>query len=116
MKFCNSHLTRNIFNLNMRRFFLCLVYTRLKIVDTSQAATTRSHDHCAIALGLPQDDCPILCALQRHRAATLRAAYDYRKSLAKKIQSKIARCPHDHRAVPVRGSYDVTAMCLRAIF
>ena len=23
------------------------------------------------------------------------------------------RCPHDHRAVPVRGSYDVTAMCLR---
>ena len=24
------------------------------------------------------------------------------------------RCPYDHRAVPVRGSYDVTAMCLRA--
>ena len=24
------------------------------------------------------------------------------------------RCPHDHRAVPVRGSYDVTGMCLRA--
>ena len=24
------------------------------------------------------------------------------------------RCPHDHRAVAVRGSYDVTAMCLRA--
>ena len=24
------------------------------------------------------------------------------------------RCPHDHRAVPVRGSYDATAMCLRA--
>ena len=24
------------------------------------------------------------------------------------------RCPHDHRAVPVRGSYGVTAMCLRA--
>ena len=23
-------------------------------------------------------------------------------------------CPQDHRAVPVRGSYDVTAMCLRA--
>ena len=23
-------------------------------------------------------------------------------------------CPHDHRTVPVRGSYDVTAMCLRA--
>ena len=26
MKFCNSHLTRNIFNLNMRRFFFGLVY------------------------------------------------------------------------------------------
>ena len=24
------------------------------------------------------------------------------------------RCPHDHRTLPVRGSYDVTAMCLRA--
>ena len=24
------------------------------------------------------------------------------------------RCPHDHRSVPVRGSYDVTAMCLWA--
>ena len=27
MKFCNSHLTRNIFNLCMRRFFFGLVYT-----------------------------------------------------------------------------------------
>ena len=26
MKFCNSHLTRNIFNLYMRRFFFSLVY------------------------------------------------------------------------------------------
>ena len=26
MKFCNSNLTRNIFNLNMRRFFFGLVY------------------------------------------------------------------------------------------
>ena len=31
-----------------------------------------------------------------------------------KGQSKILRCPHDHRVVPVRGSYNVTAMCLRA--
>ena len=27
---------------------------------------------------------------------------------------KTLRCPHDHRAMPVRGSYDVTVMCLRA--
>ena len=26
VKFCNSHLTRNIFNLYMRRFFFGLVY------------------------------------------------------------------------------------------
>ena len=31
-----------------------------------------------------------------------------------KCQSKIMRGPHDHRAVPVRGSYDVAATCLRA--
>ena len=31
-----------------------------------------------------------------------------------KWQTKIARCPHDHREVPVRRSNDVTAMCLRA--
>ena len=29
MKFCNSHLTGNIFNLNMRRFFFGLVYSFL---------------------------------------------------------------------------------------
>ena len=31
MKFCNSHLTRNIFNLYMRRFFFGLVYVCLVI-------------------------------------------------------------------------------------
>ena len=30
------------------------------------------------------------------------------------IFGKIVRCPHAHGAVPVRESYDVTAMCLRA--
>ena len=29
MKFCNSHLTRNIFNLYMRCFFFGLVYSQL---------------------------------------------------------------------------------------
>ena len=29
-------------------------------------------------------------------------------------RSKTLRCPHHHRAVPVLGLYDVTAMCLRA--
>ena len=64
--------------------------------------------------------CPydFIWSLQGHRAATLRAPFDYRKSvrsfLGQKWQTKIVRCPHDHRAVPVRRSYDVTAMCLRA--
>ena len=31
-----------------------------------------------------------------------------------KMANKIARCPRDYRAVPVRGSYNITAMCLRA--
>ena len=31
-----------------------------------------------------------------------------------KWQSKTLRCPHNHCAVPARGSYNVTAMCLQA--
>ena len=31
-----------------------------------------------------------------------------------RLQSKTLRCPHDHRAVPVQRSYNVTVMCLRA--
>ena len=31
-----------------------------------------------------------------------------------KCHSKILRCPHDHRAVPVRGLCNVTPMCLQA--
>ena len=31
-----------------------------------------------------------------------------------KLQSKTLGCPHDHRGVPVRGLFDVSAMCLRA--
>ena len=34
--------------------------------------------------------------------------------LGARWQSKTLRCPHNHRAVPVWGSYDFTAMCLRA--
>ena len=34
MKFCNSHLTRYIFNLYMRRFFFGLVYVEKKVLPT----------------------------------------------------------------------------------
>ena len=81
-----------------------------------------THDHCAIALGLPQDDRPMSvrfygpckgivrrpCGLP----TTIARVYDH--FFGPKWQSKTLRCPHDHRAVPVRWSYDVTAMCLRA--
>ena len=81
----------------------------------------RPHDHCAIALGLPQDDRPMSirfygpckgivrrpCGLP----TTIARVYDH---FGPKWQSKTLRCPHDHRAVLVRRSYDVTVMCLRA--
>ena len=86
---------------------------------TRRKATARSLCHrLGVTAGWPSDVRTILWALQGHCAATLLAPYDYRKSLrsflGQKWQTKIARCPHHHRAVPVRGSYDVTAMCLRA--
>ena len=47
--------------------------------------TRRPHDHCAVALavttGWSSDVRTILWALQGHRGATLRAPYDYLKSL-----------------------------------
>ena len=43
--------------------------------------------------------------------ATIARVYDHFLAIK---QTKIARCHHDHRAVPVRVSYDFTAMCLRA--
>ena len=47
-------------------------------------------------------------------AGSLRLSQESTIIFGPKYKSKIVRCPHDHRAVPVRGSYDVTAMCLRA--
>ena len=47
-------------------------------------------------------------------AGSLRLSQESMIILGPRKQSKTLRCPHDHRAVPVRGSYDVTAMCLRA--
>ena len=47
-------------------------------------------------------------------AGSLRLSQESTFIFGPKLQSKTLRCPHDHRAVPVRGSYDVIAMCLRA--
>ena len=50
----------------------------------------------------------------RESCGDLRLSQESTIILGQKFQSKIVRCPHVHRAVPVRRSYDVTAMCLRA--
>ena len=47
-------------------------------------------------------------------AGSLRLSQECTIIFGPRWQSKTLRCPHDHRTVPVRGSYDVTAMCLRA--
>ena len=48
-------------------------------------------------------------------AGSLRLSQESSIIFGSKWQSKIVRCRHDHCAVPVRGSHDVTAMCLRAM-
>ena len=68
-------------NIEMKQTAYDNQYTRLKIVDTSQG------DRAIIVplpLGyrrVPSDVRTILLALQGHRTVTLRAPYDYRKSL-----------------------------------
>ena len=47
-------------------------------------------------------------------AGSLRLSQESTIIFGPKCQSEIVRGPHDHRAVPVRGSYDVAATCLRA--
>ena len=89
-----------------------------KLLTHHKATARSSCQRLGVTAGWPFDIRTILGALLGHRAETLRALYDYRKSLrsflGQKWQLKIARCPHDHLEVPVRGSYNVTAMCLRA--
>ena len=47
-------------------------------------------------------------------AGSLRLSQESTIIFGPRWQSNTLRCPHDHRAVPVRRSYDVTVMCLRA--
>ena len=89
----------------------------LEIVDTSQGDLTII---VPIALGLPQerpsDVRTIFWALQRHRAASLRAPYDYRKSLRSflgqddnlKPSALSSRSPCGARTVIVRCHCDVS--------
>ena len=47
-------------------------------------------------------------------AGSLRLSQESTIIFWQKWQTKIARCPQDHRTVPIQVSYNVTAMCLRA--
>ena len=55
----------------------------------------------------------ILWALQGHRAATLRAPYDYRKSLRSFLGQNDNLKPCVVLTITVRCPYDVTEMCLQ---
>ena len=77
-------------------------------------------DHRAIALGLPQDDRPMSVRFYGPCKGTVGRPCGLLTTIARvcdnfwaKMTAQNSRCPHDHRAVPVRGMDDVTAMCLR---
>ena len=47
-------------------------------------------------------------------AGSLRLSQESTIIFWQKWQTKIARCPQDHRTVPIQVSYNVTVMCRRA--
>ena len=51
MKFCNSHLTRNVFNLYMRRFFFGLVYKVKKTQSVHWFGLTELNETMGIMCG-----------------------------------------------------------------
>ena len=90
----------------------------LENVDTSQGDRTiivpsprgyrRMTDRCTYDfMGPAKSSCGDL-------AGSVRLSQEPSFIFGPKLQSKTLRCHHDHRAVHVRGLYDVTAMCLRA--
>ena len=90
----------------------------LDIVDTSQGDRTiivpSPRGYHMMTVRCPYDFMGPAKASCSDLAGSLRLSKESTIVLGPRWQSKALRCPHDHRAVPVRGSYDVTAMCLRA--
>ena len=94
------------------------IYFRLKIVDRSQGDRTiivpspwgyrRMTVRCRYDfMGPARASCGDL-------AGSLRLSQESTIIFGPKCLSKILRGPHDHRAMPVRGLYDVAATCLWA--
>ena len=88
---------------------------------TRRKATARSSCHrLGVTAGWPSDVRTILWALQRHRATTLRAPYDYRKSLRSflgqddnlkpcVVLTITVRCPYEDRTMSLRCVYGLRA-------
>ena len=89
-----------------------------KIVDTSQGDRTiivpSPWGYRRMTVRCPYDFMGPARTSCGDLAGSLRLSQESTIIFGPKWQSKTLRCPHDHRAVPVRGSYDVTAICLRA--
>ena len=105
-------------NIEMKQTAYDNQYTRLKIVDTSQGDRTiivpSPCGYRRMTVPCPYDFMGPARASYGDLAGSLRLSQESTIIYGPKWHSKIVRGPHDHRAVPVRGSYDVTAMCLRA--
>ena len=93
-------------------------YTRLKIVDTSQGDRTiivpLPWGYRRMTVRCPYNFMGPARASCGNLVGSLRLSQESTIIFGPKCQSKIVRGPHDHRAVPVRGSFDVTTTCLRA--
>ena len=100
---------------------------------TRRKATARSSYHClVVTAGWPSDVRTILLALHGHRAATLRAPDDYRKSLRSFLGQNdnlkpcvvltiTVRWPYEHRTMSLRcacglRAYDFFQICHCAEF
>ena len=90
----------------------------LEIVDTSQGNRTiivpSPWGYHRMTVRCPYDFIGPAKASCGDLAGSLRLSQESTIIFGPRWQSNTLRCPHDHNAVPVRGSYDVTAMCLQA--
>ena len=92
-----------------------------KQLKISRKANARSSCHrLRVTAGWPSDVHTILWALQRHRTATLRAPYDYRKSVRSflgqddnlkpcVVLTIIVRCPYGDHMMSLRCVYGLRA-------
>ena len=92
----------------------------VKLLARRKANARSSYHRLRVTAGRPSDIHTILWALQRHRTATLRAPYDYRKSVRSflgqddnlkpcVVLTIIVRCPYGDRTMSLRCVYGLRA-------